>query len=44
MEARANGWDEIYLIYKALNDRQALVKTVAPIRLKGRTIDFTYAD
>lgn len=44
MEARANGWDEIYLIYKALNDRQALVKTVTPINLNGRTVDFPYAD
>lgn len=44
MEGRANAWDEIYLIYKALNDRQSLVKTVAPIKLKGRTVDFTYAD
>jgi hypothetical protein len=44
MEGRANAWDEIYLTYKALNDRQAMVKTVAPIRLKGRTVDFTYAD
>jgi len=43
-EGRANGWDEIYLIYKALNDRQALVKTVSPINLKGRSIDFPYTD
>lgn len=44
MEGRANGWDEIYLIYRALNDRQALVKTVTPINLKGRTIEFPYVD
>jgi hypothetical protein len=44
MEGRANGWDEIYLLYKALNDRQALVKTVSPINLKGRTVDFPATD
>lgn len=44
MEGRANAWDEIYLIYKALNDRQTLVKTVTPLNLKGRTIDFPYVD
>jgi hypothetical protein len=44
MEGRANGWDEIYLVYKALNDRQALVKTVSPINLKGRTVDFPTVD
>lgn len=44
MEARPNGWDEIYLVYRALNDRQALVKTVSPINLKGRSIDFPYVD
>lgn len=44
MEGRANGWDEIYLIYRALNDRQSIVKTVTPINLKGRSIDFPYVD
>jgi hypothetical protein len=44
LEGRANSWDETYQLYKALNDRQALVKTVAPINLKGRTIDFPYVD
>jgi hypothetical protein len=44
MEARPNGWDEIYIVYKALNDRQALVKTVTPFNVKGQTIDFPYVD
>lgn len=44
MEGRANGWDEIYLIYRALNDRQSVVKTVTPINLKGRSVDFPYVD
>lgn len=43
-EARPNGWDEIYLVYKAMNDRQAEVKTVTPLNLNGRTIDFPYVD
>ncbi len=44
MEGRPNGWDEIYLVYKGLNDRQSMVKTVTPINLKGRSIDFPYVD
>lgn len=44
MEARANGWDEIYIIYKALHDRQALVKTVTPLNVGGRSVDFPYVD
>jgi hypothetical protein len=28
MEGKPNNWDEIYLVYKRLNDRQALVRTV----------------
>lgn len=44
MEGRTNSWDEIYLVYKALNDRQSLVRTVTPINLKGNTIDFPFID
>jgi hypothetical protein len=44
MEGRADSWDEIYLIYKALNDRQSLVRTVAPLNINGKTVDFTYID
>jgi hypothetical protein len=44
MEGRPDGWDEIYLIYKALNDRQALVKTVTPLNNNGRSVDFPYID
>ena len=36
MEAKANNWDQIYLVYKALNDRQSLVRTVTPLNMKGR--------
>jgi hypothetical protein len=44
MEGRANAWDEIYLIYKKLNDRQSLVRTVTPLQYEGRTIQFPYVD
>jgi hypothetical protein len=44
MEGRANSWDEIYLVYKTLNDRQTYVKTVTPLTMNGRTVDFAYVD
>jgi hypothetical protein len=44
MENKPNNWDEIYLVYKALNDRQSLVRTVTPLSLNGRTIEFPYVD
>lgn len=44
MEGRAGAWDEIYLIYKKMSDRQSLVRTVTPLHLDGRTIDFPYVD
>lgn len=44
MEDKPSNWDEIYLIYKKLNDRQALVRTVTPLELNGRTIQYQYVD
>jgi hypothetical protein len=44
MEGKPNNWDEIYLVYKALNDRQSLVRTVTPLNSKGRSVDFPYVD
>ena len=44
MEGRANNWDEIYLVYQSLNHRQSLVKTVTPLSLNGRSVDFPYVD
>jgi hypothetical protein len=44
MEGRANAWDEIYLLYKKMNDRQTLVRTVTPLEYNGRTIQFPYVD
>ncbi len=43
-EGRPNNWDEIYLIYKTLNDRQALVRTVTPLNLNGKSVDYPYVD
>jgi len=44
MEGRPNNWDEIYLVYKSLNDRQSLVRTVTPLNANGRSVDFPYVD
>lgn len=44
MEAKADNWDQIYLVYKALNDRQSLVRTVTPLNMNGRSVDFPYVD
>jgi hypothetical protein len=44
MEGRPDSWDEIYLVYKALNDRQSLVRTITPLILDGRSVDFPYVD
>jgi hypothetical protein len=44
MEGKPGSWDEIYLIYKKMNDRQALVRTVTPLTYKGRTIEYPYVD
>ncbi len=44
MEGRADSWDEIYLVYKAMNDRQSLVRTVTPLNSNGRSVDFPYVD
>lgn len=44
MEGRPNNWDNIYLVYKSLNDRQSLVKSVTPLSKNGKTVDFPYID
>jgi hypothetical protein len=44
IEGRANAWDEIYLIYKKMSDRQSAVRTVTPIEFEGRTIQWPYVD
>jgi hypothetical protein len=44
MEGKPSNWDEIYLVYKRLNDRQALVRTVTPLNAGGKQVDFQYVD
>jgi len=44
MEGRPQNYDEIYLTYKRLADRQSLVRTVLPLKDGGRSVDFPYVD
>jgi hypothetical protein len=44
MEGRPQNWDEIYLIYKRLSDRQAMVRTVMPLSIGNREITLPYVD
>jgi hypothetical protein len=44
MEGKPNNWDEIYLVYKRLSDRQSLVRTVTPLSTGGRSVEFPYID
>lgn len=44
MEGRPNNWDDIYMVYKSLSDRQSLVKSVTPLNKNGENIDFPYID
>lgn len=44
MEGRPQNWDEIYMIYRRLNDRQSLVRTVLPLNAGNRTIEFPFID
>ncbi|NSW94777.1 MAG: hypothetical protein HPY62_08745 [Bacteroidales bacterium] len=44
MENKPSNWDEVYLISKRMSDRQALVRTVTPLTISGKTIDFPYVD
>lgn len=44
MEGRPQNWDEIYQVYKRMNDRQSMVRTVLPINAGGKTINFPYID
>jgi hypothetical protein len=44
MEGKPSNWDEIYLVYKRLYDRQSLVRTVTPLSVNGRSVDFPFVD
>jgi len=43
-EGKPNNWDEIYQIYKRMNDRQSLVRTVTPLKDGARSVEFPYVD
>jgi hypothetical protein len=44
MEEKPANWDEIYQISKRMSDRQAYVRTVTPLELNGKTIEYPYVD
>ena len=44
MENKPANWDEIYQVNKRLSDRQALVRSVTPLNLSGKTIEYPYVD
>ena len=44
IEGRADRWDEIFRLYSNLKIRQSRVRTVLPLNLNGRIINFTYID
>lgn len=44
IEGRASAWDEIYLIYQKMSERQSAVRTVTPLQLRERTLEWPYVD
>jgi len=44
IEGKPQNWDEIYQIYKRMSDRQSLVRTVLPLNVGSRTVDYPYVD
>jgi hypothetical protein len=44
LEEKPDNWDEIYQINKRMSDRQAYVRTVTPLELNGKTIEYPYVD
>jgi hypothetical protein len=43
-ENNPNNWDEIFMLYSSLQNRQSLVRTVLPLNIDGRNIDYPYVD
>ena len=44
MENNPNNWDEIFVRYENLKDRQSRVRTVLPLKLDGRSVNYEYID
>ena len=43
-ENNPNNWDEVFVIYSSLQNRQSLVRTVLPLNIDGRKINYEYID
>lgn len=43
-ENNPNNWDEVFMLYSSLQNRQSLVRTVLPLNIDGRNIDYPYVD
>ena len=43
-ENNPNNWDEVFILYSSLQNRQSLVRTVLPLNIDGRNIDYPYVD
>jgi hypothetical protein len=44
MENRPQNYDEIYLIYKRMSDRQLMIRTVMPLSIGNRSVEIPYVD
>jgi hypothetical protein len=44
LEGKPQNWDEIYQTYKRMSDRQTMVRTVMPLNIGTRSVDFPYVD
>lgn len=44
LEGNPRSWDELFTLYSDLKDRQAVVRTVLPLELNGRIIDYPQQD
>jgi len=43
-EDNPNNYEEVFAIYTSMKNRQSLVRTVTPMNLNGRSIDYPYVD
>jgi hypothetical protein len=43
-ENNPNNYEEVFAIYSGMKTRQSLVRTVLPMNLNGRSIDYPYVD
>jgi len=44
VEGTPNTWDELLGLYSAMKNRQTLVRTVLPLHIDGRTVQYEYVD